>query len=296
MNRLLGLQSDFQAFLLNGDERMLNRVAGTAKVSAPARLAIYYDAYRLRLLEALDRNYPVLHAWLGDEAFERLGLAYLATHPSAHFSIRYFGHRLPEYLTTAKDWRDRPYLGEMAALEWALSEAFDAEDSSIMKLEDMAAIPPDAWPEMRFHFHASVCRLNLNWNVPVIWKAINQAIAAEKNGAACRGESSATPSLFQEEGRGRDDHLITDVTAPIAAEHPQSWLIWRRDLKTFFRSLSVDEAWALDAARSGDSFAGICEGLCEWIDAPNVAMHAAGLLKRWITESLIDKSTLAQRR
>ena len=48
---------------------MLGRVAGTAKVGAPTRLAIYYDAYRLRLIEALDGNYPVLHGWLGDEEF-----------------------------------------------------------------------------------------------------------------------------------------------------------------------------------------------------------------------------------
>lgn len=254
MSPLHDLQAVFQSFLLRGDEQMLQRVTGTAKASAPRRLAIYYDAYRLRLLEALDSNYPVLHAWRGDDEFEKLGLAYLDAHPSTHFSIRYFGHRLSEYLASAETCRDKPYLGEMAALEWAMSEAFDAADSPGVDLDAMASIPPGAWPEMRLALHASVRRLDLRWNVPAIWKAIKEEQAPEE---------------------------------PRTGEWPQPWLVWRQDLKIFFRSLSVDEAWAIDAVRAGEPFASICEGLVEWIDARNVALHAAGLLKRWITDGMI---------
>ena len=254
MSPLKDLQADFKSFLLRGDERMLDRVIGSAKVSAPRRLAIYYDAYRLRLLEALDSNYPVLHAWMGDDEFEQLGLAYLEAHPSTHFSIRYFGHRLSEYLASAETYRDKPYLAEMAALEWAMSEAFDAQDSPVVGLDAMASIPPEAWPEMRMALHASVRRLDLRWNVPAIWKTIKEEQAP--------GEVAA-------------------------GEWPEPWLVWRQDLKIFFRSLSVDEAWAIDAARAYEPFASICEGLFEWIDAQNVALHAAGLLKRWMIDGMI---------
>jgi len=267
MKPLRGLQSDFQSYLLHGSESILGHVAGTEKVDAQTRLAIYYDAYRLRLLEALDSNYPVLHAWLGDEEFEKLGLAYIEAYPSAHFSIRYVGHRLPEYLATAPDYRDRPYVGEMAVLEWAMSEAFDAADSAVVVIDDMATVAPEAWPGLRFEFHASVRRLNLRWNVPPIRKAIHQNIEAEASGT----------------------EPMTEIPLPAIEEYPQSWLVWRQDLKTYFRSLSVDEAWALDTAVAAGTFAEICEGLCEWIDAQNVAVHAAGLLKRWITDGLISK-------
>ena len=264
MNPLASLQSDFQSFLLRREERLLDRVSGTARVNAQTRVAIYYDAYRLRLLEALDANYPVLHAWIGDDEFEQLGLAYIDAHPSRHFSIRYFGHRLPEFLG-AEAYRDRPYLAEMAALEWALSGAFDAADDEPVKIEDMAGIPPDAWPAMRLRFHASVRRLNLRWNVPAIWNPVNRNIEAEKNGTQ--------PG--------------SDVPAPAAGEYPRAWLVWRHELKTYFRSLPVDEAWAIDTAMTGGTFAEICEGLTEWVDAQNVAVHAAGLLKRWIVDGLI---------
>jgi hypothetical protein len=287
MGALTDLQSDFQAFLLDGNERMLGRVAGTAKVSAEQRLAIYYDAYRLRLLEALASNYPVLRAWIGEEEFETAAIAYLAAHPSRHFSIRWFGHLLPEFLAAMPPWQDKTGLAEMAALEWALSEAFDAEDGTIIGIEDMAGIPADAWPDMRLHFHPSAQRLDLRWNVPIIWKAVNQNLDSNKNTASCRGETSATPSAGREQRE--DVPAVADVPAPTEHEYPQAWLVWRQDLKTWFRSLSVDEAWALDAAMTGENFAAICDGLCEWIDAQNVALHAAGLMKQWITDGIVSE-------
>ncbi len=284
MSALTDLQSDFQSFLLDGNERMLSRVTGTAKVGAEQRLAIYYDAYRLRLLEALTSNYPVLRAWIGDEEFENAGIAYLTAHPSRHFSIRWFGHRLPEFLAATEPWSGTPFLAEIASLEWALSEVFDAENGTVMAVEDMARIPVDAWPDMRMQFHPAMQRLDLRWNVPIIWKAINRNIDVEKNTVSCRGETSATPAT----GNARQAEALHDIPTPEAGEYPQSWLIWRQDLRTYFRSLPVDEAWALDAARSGESFAAICEGLCEWIDAQNVALHAAGLIKLWITDGIVS--------
>lgn len=286
MSALSDLQSDFQSFLLDGNKRMLGRVAGTAKVSAETRLAIYYDAYRLRLLEALASNYPVLRAWIGEDEFENIGIAYVAAYPSRHFSIRWFGHLLPEFLATTPPWDDKSILAEMAALEWALSEAFDAEDATVIGVEDMAAIPAPAWPGMRLQLHPSAQRLDLHWNVPIIWKAINQSLDVEKNTASCHGETSATPAAETE--RHEDAPALAGAPAPVEHEYPQAWLVWRQNLKTWFRSLSVDEAWALDAAMTGENFAAICAGLCEWIDAQNVALHAAGLMKQWITDGIVS--------
>ena len=262
MNPLLNLQNVFQSYLLRGDNTMLKRVNGSEKVSAQQRLTIYYDAYRLRLLEALDSNYPVLHTWIGDKAFRSLGLAYIEAYPSKHFSIRYFGHRLPEFLSTADSYRDKPYVSEMALLEWALSEAFDAPDCPVMTPDKIVAVPPDDWADMRFQLHASMRLVKLRWNVPMIWKAIKAEQAPEK---------------------------------PKPEEWPIAWLVWRQDLITYFRSLSVDEIWALDAAQTGHSFADLCEGLCEWIDAQNVAQHAAGYLKQWAGDGLISAIRLAGR-
>ena len=254
MSSLRRLQEDFQGYLLARDARMHSHVIGSAQVSAGERLAIYADGYRLRLLEALDTDYAGLHTLLGDEEFDAMGRAYIAAHPSTHFSLRWYGDRMSEFLRTVAPYSRYPVFAEMAAFEWAKCDAFDAPDTALCSVTDMAAIPPDAWPGLTFVAHISLTRLDLRWNVPTVWKAID----AEEE----------SPALLEN-------------------EYPIAWLVWRQDLLTYFRSLSVDEAWALDALQRGENFAAICEGLCEWVDAQNVAAHAAGLLKQWLTDGLI---------
>ena len=254
MNGLRRLQEDFQNYLLTADGRVQTQVLGSAQVGATERLAIYADAYRLRLLEALDTDFPGLHALLGDAEFDAMGRAYIAAHPSPYFSLRWYGDRLSEFLRSTEPYSKYPAFAEMAEFEWAKNDAFDAAEDRVASIADMAAIPPAAWPGLRFRLHPSVRRLGLRWNVPTVWKA---------------DDAGAEPPTLE------------------CAEYPIAWLLWRQDLQTYFRSLSVHEAWGLDALRRGASFADMCEGLCEWINAPEVAVHAAGLLKQWLTDGLI---------
>lgn len=254
MNALRRLQQDFQGYLLQCDARMQGQVAGTARVSAEVRLGIYADAYRLRLLEALTTDYIALRAMLGDDEFDDLGRAYIDAHPSRHFSIRWFGRHLAQFLRTTAPYADHPLLAEMAAFEWAMTDAFDAADTAPVDVADIAAIPAADWPQLRFTLHPSAQRLDLAWNVPTLWKALTK--------------DEAPPE-------------------PTRGDFPVAWKIWRQGLKTYFRSLGVDEAWAFDAMRAGEDFAAVCAGLTEWIDATHVAQHAAGLLKQWVTDGLI---------
>jgi hypothetical protein len=254
MSTLNDLEAAFQSHILTGDDRIRARIVGTDKVDAATRLGIYANAYRLRLIEALDTDYPGLRTLAGDGEFDRMARAYIDAHPSGYRSLRWFGDRLSEFLHSTAPWSGYPVFAEMADFEWALSDAFDAADSDLASVEDMAALPPADWPLARFVPHASVRRLDLRWNVPTVWKAI---------------DSGEEPPAIEESG------------------HPVAWLVWRHNLLTHFRSQRVDEAWALDALRCGENFAAICGGLTEWVDARNVAAHAAGLLKQWLTDGLI---------
>ncbi|OGI38990.1 MAG: hypothetical protein A2V91_05250 [Candidatus Muproteobacteria bacterium RBG_16_64_10] len=256
MNRLRHTQSDFQDYLLRREGPMAGQIAGSEQVDAQARLEIYANAYRLRLLEALDGDFVALRAQVGPERFEKIGRAYIDARPSDHFSLRYYGRHMAHFLAETEPYRDEPLLAELATFDWALTVAFDSADSPVATVGDMACIAPDNWPRLTFVPHASVQRLNLAWNAPVIWKAAD-----------------------------KDESL----PAPKEAEFPVGWVVWRQDLQIYFRSLAVDEAFALDALLRGETFGALCEGLTEWIDAQNVAVHAAGLLKQWLTDGLIKE-------
>jgi hypothetical protein len=253
------LQEQFQSHLLHGDPRVQDRIIGTPRVDARARLAIYGDAYRLRLLEALRTDFPALHTLAGDAEFERIGRAYIDAHPSGHFSIRYFGRRLGEFLRRDERCRRIPVFAEMADFEWALGLSFDAPDSGVIGVEDVAAIPAAAWAGMRIGLHPSLQRLDLIWNVPGLWNAI-----------------------YEEQ----------PPQSPVAANCPLAWIIWRRELRTLFRSLPVDEAWAIDFLGQGHGFAEMCEGLCEWVDAAAAGAQAALFMRRWVQDGLIARIDL----
>jgi len=257
MNSLHALQQDLQDYILLGAAPILKQVVGTDKVGVDIRLGIYANGYRLRLLEVLETDYPGVKALLDDsEAFYDMGREYIEIHPSPYFNVRWYGDCLPEFLRTTPRYCNRAVLAEMAAFEWAMTLAFDAPDQPVASIDTVARLSPASWPNMQFTAHAAVQRLDLRWNVPTLWNNI---------------DAQDEPGNVEEN------------------EYPIAWLLWRKDLKIYFRSLNVDEAWAIDAMTKGASFGEICEGLCEWVDAVHVAPHAAAMLKRWLADGLITE-------
>lgn len=254
---LLRAQQRFQDYLLRGASSADELVAADAKADAATRLGVYADAYRLRLLEILGNDYPALRAFAGAEGFERIGRAYIETHPSDTPSVRWFGRHLPEFLRQSQGWDRHELLAELAAFEWGKAAVFDAPEAQALEIAAVAAVPPESWPEMRLLTQPALRRLDLRWNVTALCQA-----------------QEAQQELPEAE----------------AAAEMVHWLLWRdAALDIRWRSLGEDEAAALDAALEGASFGAICELLCQWVEAEDAAMHAAGLLKRWIFDGLVTE-------
>ena len=222
------LEQSFQSYVLDHAAGVERVIAEDAKAGADERLAVYFDAYRLRLLEVLENDYPALRAVAGAPEFDRLGRAYIDAHPSTTPSVRWFGRKLAEFLVAAKA---RPAFAELAAFEWAQGEVFDAADAPAVSLDAMSRVPGDAWGGMKLEFHPAVRRVDLWWNAPAIAQAVDKKKKAPK---------------------------------PAKAARLQAWVLWRSELDIRWRSLEPDEAAALDAAREGATFADVCERVCEW--------------------------------
>jgi hypothetical protein len=255
MSHLRNLQRRFQDYLIDGSNSIEQDIVSSAGALAQHRLATYYNAYRIRLIDALALDYSALAQFLGREAFELMALDYLRQHPSTQPSLRWFGEQLPDWLRRCYQGDNPELIQELAAYEWAQASVFDATDSpALVQLEDMADFAPDSWPGLAFEFQPALKWLDLNWNVPQIEAAVDNA---------------------------------EELPQPRRSEHPQRWLIWRQQFKIHWRSLEVHEAWALEQACNGANFAAICEGLLEWVDADQIALVAAGFLKQWIGDQLV---------
>ena len=256
MNALRQLQQTFQDYVRHGESTIKGDVVGTASANAEVRLNIYAHGYRARLLEALTTEYPGLSALAGEQDFDTLGHAYIDAHPSSFFNLRWFGDQLPAFLRAS--YPAEPAWSEMAAFEWAMGLAFDSPDIEALAFETVAAAPGEAWPGLKFRMHPGVQRIDLEWNVAEFWKAV---------------DSQQTPDPIAQKSAQKSS--------------AQAWVVWRKKLRTYFRSLDADEAWAMDALISGQNFAEICAGLCQWVAEDQVALHAASFLRNWIIDDMV---------
>ena len=254
MTSLPRIQHDFQQYLLRGETAIEAHVVGTSRVPIATRLGIYGGGYGARLTEALQSNFPMLAQLLGEPDFETLAAQYVRSHDSTFASIRYYGARMAEFLGQEPAYAAAPILAEFARWEWAIAGIFDAADAVPVDLNVMASFAPEHWVGLKFAFHPAIERVDLTWNVPPIWKALSQ-----------------------------------DLEPPGAQlpDPPEQWLLWRRDLEVYFRSLTAAETAALDAARSGASFGEICTTLCGCVTEADAPAHAAGFLREWLQSGLI---------
>ncbi len=252
MSDLLNLQKQFQSYLLHDDVDMQNHIVNTQQVSADTRLMIYADAYRSRLLEALEASYPALKEYLGDEAFYHLGHEYLDCYPSTFRSIRWFGDKLPDYLQVHAEYHEYPYLAELARVEWIMSLVFDAEDCEILTADDLLQLPAEAWENLQIAFTPSVHVLSLSSNVVQIWRALT------------------------------DDE---EVPEPEYYEQPLHWVFWRNELINQYLSVIADEASVMN--NKNMTFTFLCENFCQEMEEEQAVMRAASLLRKWIDNGMI---------
>ncbi len=113
------------------------------------RVGVYREMYLLRLAEALDTDYPALAHFLGGEAFNDLVAGYVEAFPSRSYTLNRLGDHLPEYIRTAPGIARRAFLHDLARLELAVSQVFDAPESPVLTEEQIAQVPTEAWADAR---------------------------------------------------------------------------------------------------------------------------------------------------
>jgi hypothetical protein len=125
------------------------------------RLEVYANAYYARLLECLRDEYPALLHAVGEEVFDGLAFEYLQKYPSASYTLSDLSRRFAQFLEETRPreeeevgdgpaWPD--FMIDLVRLERTYSEVFDgpgAERLTLLRADDIQAIPPDDWPAAR---------------------------------------------------------------------------------------------------------------------------------------------------
>ena len=252
MPKLRQLQKSFFGHLLSSRSNIVEHIESTSDTSAQQRLDIYASGYRLRLKEAISTDYERLHFYLGDDLFYRLLDCYIDKYNSSDPSLRYYSQHMLELMQQTKPFSDIPEAFEIAMIEQAFNDSFDAANCSTISIDQLAQIDAEAWPSLRLQFHSSVRLLSFEYNSFPIWKM-----------------------------------LSVEQTPPKLEKETSHWLVWRKDLVSRYRSIDDAERCVLDLALKGGEFGNLCEGLLDYHDEETTPQKAIYFLQSWVTEKMI---------
>ncbi|QPF83247.1 putative DNA-binding domain-containing protein [Bradyrhizobium genosp. L] len=252
-------QSEFQRGILTGDDGILAEILDSPRENRTTLFGVYRHAYGSRLVEAMRNDHELLHAYLGDEMFDEMSYAYVKARPSEHPNLRWFSQGLPDFLRGNEPYSHHPVLGDLAALEKALNDAFDATEGEVLPLEAMAGFAPERWNDLVFTPHPSATRVDLSTNAAAIWMAL------------------------------KNDETPPDAEA---LGEPSRLLIWRQDTTPMFRELPAEEAMMWDEAANGIPFGVLCEMLATYDDPDGAAARGATYLHGWITAGLLTTASV----
>jgi Putative DNA-binding domain len=140
-------------------------VAGSSRLSPAEQLEIYREQFWLRHTSSLVEDFPGLGGILGQHDWEKLAEAYLTSVVPNSYTLRDLGSQLPEIIARASWLPHQALCLDMARLELAYIEAFDAPDTSPVAPERLASIPEESFTEARLVLAPCVRLLSLGYPV-----------------------------------------------------------------------------------------------------------------------------------
>jgi hypothetical protein len=256
MTTLKELQESFQRGILARDDKILSEVKDSGKERREVLFDVYRNGYVARLAEIMSEDYERTHEYLGDSRFATLTKDYIAANPSDQRSARWFGRHLPAFIERTEPYARHVELFELATLEKALNDAFDAADAEPFRLEDLASAAPEQWPALEFQPHPTAARLTFRTNAAEIWSALREE---------------------------------TEPPKPLRLPEPAPLVVWRQDLMARFKPLSTEEAMMWDEAAKGVRFGVLCEMVATFGGEDDAELRAASYLKDWVDMGMLAK-------
>jgi hypothetical protein len=245
---LLALQGDFRAWLETGSDEASARFAAEAQ----SGLLVYLNNYRAALMACLDESFPRTAQWIGPDAFRTAAARHIDARPPDSWSLDHYAAHLP--LALAGQWSDDPEVGDLAALELALGDAFVGADAE--------ALTPDCLPLV-------------DWDKAVLrWVPTARLLVVRSNALAIWSA------------------LVAEVEPPRPCRLPQAQavLVWRQAHVSCFRALEPLEHEIAERFFAGIGFDDVCNRLVHACGEADGVRTAGTWLGRWVADGLLERS------
>jgi hypothetical protein len=150
------------------------RIEGNDRLKPVERLEIYREQFWLRHTASLVEDFPGLGGVIGQRSWEKLVEGYLTEYPPDSWTLRDLGDRLPDYVARAADVPHRELCIDMARLEWAYIEIFDAPEVPAIDAAKLALVPEEAWEHAVIVLNPALRLLEVSYPVAELRRALRQ--------------------------------------------------------------------------------------------------------------------------
>lgn len=174
----------------------LLRPAG--ELSPQRRLQVYRNNFFEIRIAALAAVYPVVERLVGSPFFRHAARAYIQLFPSRSADLRAFGDGWPQFLREYVPAASLPYLGDVAALEWAYHYAYHGSELPPLNATWLARLAPTDQAELQLRLQPSASVIRSPYPVLRIWQA-NQPDAPDADVAIHLHEGGAMLLVVQRE-------------------------------------------------------------------------------------------------
>lgn len=150
-------------------------LSGNERMSPVEQLEVYRVQFWLRHTAALLEDFPGVSGILGQAEWERLVESYLSELPPDSYTLRELGARFAEHLEARTELSHHALCVDMARLEWAYVEVFDAADSAPLDAEKLASLTDEAWQSARFVCSPALRLLEVRYPVAALRRTLREA-------------------------------------------------------------------------------------------------------------------------
>jgi Putative DNA-binding domain len=214
---------------------------------------IYRNNYRVQLHAALKDTFRHVLLWLGESEFTRVADVHIDRSPPASWTLDNYGKHFPAILRYI--FPNDPEVWELAWLDLAMAEAFVASDRAPISPDDLMGVD---WDQAQITFVPSLRFAEATSNAADIWSALDE-------------DTLPPPASIFSERRG--------------------YLVWRRELTSCFRLVSIYEYQLITALHLKLGFGDACQILQREFGEEIATKVAGEALGRWLHDELIASIT-----
>ncbi len=134
------------------------------------RFAVYRNNVCVGLIDALAERFAVCRQLVGDEFFRAMAHCYMREFLPRTPMLFEYGDGFATFVAGFEPARELPYLPDIARLEYAVGQAYHAEDAAPLPMDVIRAIPPDQLAGATAALHPSTHVISSKYPIVSIWR------------------------------------------------------------------------------------------------------------------------------